>query len=264
MEILFSERARNMHVITGFFVDIIDLASMFVKVLGVVSGTRASRKICMFAICIAPVDRKSQDKFFLGSKPPSENISSHNARNMIIIQFCPSDRFAELTLCCVQVPSRLALAAPGSGTIFCFAAGGWAAATANAPETAMAMLRFVAEQHVWPALECVELGDVALKTVAGPTSVLNSIAVDSSAAACVASQSPGWTNTSNLAPVPGFCCGGIWGQVLVRNAERAPKQSHPSNCRSHLASAGAVSCGHRGDLSGHARMVMTLCVTACD
>ena len=47
----------------------------------------------------------------------------------------------------------------------------------------------------------VELGDVGLQTFAGPTSVLQSTAIASSAAASVASQSPGWANTSNLAPV---------------------------------------------------------------
>ena len=39
-----------------------------------------------------------RNKVFLGDQNhPSEKISSHNARNMIIIQFCPSDSFAELT-----------------------------------------------------------------------------------------------------------------------------------------------------------------------
>ena len=42
----------------------------------------------------------------------------------------------------------------------------------------------------------VELGDVGLETFAGPTSVLKAAAIASSAAASVASQSPGWANTS--------------------------------------------------------------------
>ena len=137
-------------------------------------------------------------------------------------------------------PSRLAFAAPRSGAIFCFAGGGWAAATASAPETAMPLLPLLrgapgpgeATRVARGGVRGVELSDVALETVAGPTSVLQSTAVASSAAASVASQSPGWDDTSNLAPVPVFCCGEIWGQALVRYAERALKQSHPSDCRS--------------------------------
>ena len=106
----------------------------------------------------------------------------------------------------------------------------------------------------------VELGDVALETFAGPTSVLKATAVASSAAPSVASQSPGWANTSNLAPVAFLCSGGIWRQALVRNAERAPKQSHPLDCRSPWLLR--VPCS--GDLSSHTRIVTPLLVAAFD
>ena len=43
-----------------------------------------------------------------------------------------------------------------------------------------------------------------------------------------ANQSPGRPNTSNLAPVPVFFSGNLWGAAL-----RETKQSHPSNCRSN-------------------------------
>ena len=108
----------------------------------------------------------------------------------------------------------------------------------------------------------VELGDVGLQTFAGPTSVLQSTAIASSAAASVASQSPGWANTSNLAPVLVFFVveesGTSAGQKCRANTEAIA----PINLLFTLA--GAVSCGQRGGLSGPARIVTPLLVAACD
>ena len=106
------------------------------------------------------------------------------------------------------------------------------------------------------------LGDVALETVAGPTSVLKATAVASSAAASVASQSPGWANTSNLAPVPVFLEES--GTSARQKCRASTEAIAPIRLSFTLASAGAVFCGHRGDLSGHTRIVTPLLVAACD
>ena len=213
-------------------------------------------------------------QFFFGDQNHQvKKKSSHDARNMIVIQFCPSDSFAELThsaACRSPLPAGHC-GSSGVARSCALLLDDWAAATANAPDTAMPLLPLLravsgpgeATRVARGGVRGVELSDVALETVAGPMSALKSTAVASSAEASVASQSPSWADTSNLAPVPVFCCGGIWGQALVRNAERAPKQSHPSYCRS-LWPRSAVSCGHRGDLSSHTRIVTPLLVAACD
>ena len=123
--------------------------------------------------------------------------------------------------------------------MLCFAAGGWVAATANAPDTAMPMLRFVAwsvgtrrRRVAGTGVRGVELGDVGLQTVAGPTSVLEATAIACSVAVSVASQSPGWANTSNQAPVPVFCSGGIGDKRSSEmQSEHRSNRAH-SDCRS--------------------------------
>ena len=147
---------------------------------------------------------------------------SRPIRSPLLGQCSPA---ANVAVCSVKIhrqeghPSQLAFAGPGCGAILCCAAGAWAAATANAPETAMPMLRLSrgaadqSKQHAWPGTECVARNSATSPSKDSP-----------SVTASVANQSPGWANTSNLAPVPG--------PAFVRNAEREPKQSHPSNCRS--------------------------------
>ena len=94
-------------------------------------------------------------------------------------------------------PSWLALAALGSGAILCFAAGGWAAATPIAPQSAMPNSALVA-WRVGPGeatrvassgVRGVEDGDVPFESVAGPTNVLESTAIASSAAASAVMRS---------------------------------------------------------------------------
>ena len=97
----------------------------------------------------------------------------------------------------------------------------------------------------------VELSDVALETVAGPTSVMQSTAIASSAAASVASQSPDLSQHVESGTSSGVL---LWRNLgtSARQKCRASTEAIATIILSFtLASASAVSCGHRGDLSSH-------------
>ena len=191
----------------------------------------------------------------------SEKISSHDARKMIMIQFVRVTVFSrDDALCCVKAtfpcwPSRL------FGVARCCAL--LLEDGPRRPRTQQtlrcqccALLRGAsgpgeATRVADTGVRGLELGDVGVQTVAGPTSVLEATAIASSAAASVTNQSPGWANTSNLAPVPVFLEES--GTSARQKCRASTEAIAPIKLSFTLASASAVSCGHRSDLPGHVR-----------
>ena len=96
------------------------------------------------------------------------------------------------------------------------------------------------------------------------TSVLQSTAVASSAAASVASQSPGLSQHVESGTSSGVL---LWRNLVTSARQKCRASTEavaPMKLSFTLASAGSVSRGHRGDLSGPARLVTPVLVAACD
>ena len=99
----------------------------------------------------------------------------------------------------------------------------------------------------------VELSDVAFETLAGPTSVLQSTVVASSAEASVASQPASLGQHVESGTSSGVVLWRNLGTSARQKCRASTEAIAPIKLSFTLASAGAVSCGHRGDLSSHTR-----------